>query len=218
VLIDLGTAVAIRTLGILSHNISYAGTIRIRGFTGSDYATGVQGDTGTVYAYPQTLGVTKASKYPNNWLSCFTADVTARYWKIEIVDTTNAAGYIELGRVWLGEASVVASPVDYGASLIYESLDIKEESLGGVVWGNKRGSRRVFNGAMTNILDTSKSDMLLMQKELGTTSELLFVMNDSADATTMLMESFPAINREISALTFAYFNSNELPLSFQEIV
>lgn len=220
ILIDLGaTARAIRCVAALAHNISSAGTIRARGYSDSGYTTLVSGaDTTAVTAWPSSFTAADVSDYPKNWIYCFTTAKTARYWKIEISDTSNPDSYIELGRLWLGEAFEPAVSVVYGASLGYESRDLLEESLGGIVWGEKRTPRRTTSISFPNISNTEKQRALIMQKTLGTTGELLWVMNSAAAATDMLLEAFPATVRAASPLSYPYYNNNEMPLELQEIV
>lgn len=221
VLVDLGaTARAIRCIGVLSHNISYAGTIRARGYSDSGYTTLVTGaDTGTVNVWPQSgFTATDAAQYPNNWIYAFTSSKTARYWKIEITDTANSAGYIELGRLWLGEAWEPAVGISYGATLGYEPRDVVEESLGGVRWAERRTPRRVGNFAFDVLTDAEKRQAIIMQKTLGMAGEMLVIMNSAADAVSMLLEAFPATNKQVSPVTYAAYNVNQMPIEVLEVV
>lgn len=220
--IDLGaTARAIRCIAALAHTISYAGTIRARGYSDSGYTTLVSGaDTGTVYAWPQSgFTAADAAQYPTNWIYCFSTSKTARYWKIEIVDTANSAGYIELGGLWLGEAAFEpAVGIQYGSSLFYESRDLVQDSIGGVIWGEKRSARRSTTISFPNITATERNKALIMQKTLGKTDQLLFVMDSLDSAQDMLLQAFPATIRQASPLTYPYFNNHEMPLELQEII
>ena len=116
-------ATSIRLISLCAHNITVAGTIRVRGFSDSGYTTMVTGaNSGTLTAWPAGFCASNVSDYSKNWTYCFSISKTARYWKIEIVDTLNAAGYIELGRC----------------------------RLGGVTWANVRTAKRVLPGSFVN--------------------------------------------------------------------
>jgi hypothetical protein len=214
--ITLSAANAIKVLSVLSHNLTYAGTIQVQGFTDSGRTVKVA-DSGVQYAFPQTLGSTKAAKYPKNWVYCLTTPVTAQYWRLIINDTAPNT-YIEMGRVWLSPDFNLISMIEYGASLGFMSRDIKTESIGGIFWGTKQQSRRSFSGSVTNLTSAVKQDVLIMQKELGTVSEFMWVFNPLSSSTDMMLESFPAMFTEISPIAYAGFNSNDLPLSVQEII
>lgn len=220
ILSDLGTAKPVRVVGALGHNISFAGTIRIRGYSDSGYTTLVTGaDTGTVFVWPQTMTAAECAEYPNNWISTFSSDKTARYWKTEIVDTGNSAGYIELGRRWLGAATFTpAVSMSYGASLGYEPRDISDESLGGVMWGEKRAGRRVCAFSFGNLSNAEKQKSIIMQKVLGSIGETLWIMDSNDTAQDMLLQAFPATIRKANPLTCPYYNNYEMPMEVLEII
>lgn len=219
--LDMGaTARAIRVVAVLGHNISFAGTIQARGYSDSGYTTLVSGaDSTACYAYPQSLTAEKAADYPNHWIFCFPSDKTARYWEIQITDTANAAGYIELGRLWIGEA-VLAPQVGivYGATLGYESRDVVTESLGGAFWGESKTPRRVATVQFSQLASADKRAALIMQKNLGKLGELLYVMDTEAAAIDIMLESFPATMREVNPILYPYVESFELPVQLLEII
>lgn len=220
ILVDLGAAKVIRCLALLSHTISYAGTIRARGFSDSGYTTMVAGaDTGTVYAYDQTLGFAKAADYPDHWIYAFSAGKTARYWKFEITDTTNAAGWVEVGRAWLGEGTLAPLvSIAYGTSLGYECRDVVTESLGGAIWGDSREPRRVVAGTFEALTGAESQTALIMQKTLGKIGELLFILDSANSAIDMMLQSFPATMRSVNPLQYPYFQYSSNSIEFVEIL
>lgn len=222
ILVDIGsTARAIRVISLIAHNISFAGTVRARGFSDNGYTTLVSGaDTGTQYAWPQSgFTAEDATEYPATWTYVFSSSKTARYWKIEITDSTNAAGYIELGRLWIGESRLEPSTgISYGAALGYESRDVIEESLGGVRWAEKRTPRRVASVSFEALNTAEKQKALIMQKTLTMADELLFVMNGLDDAQNMLLQAFPSTIQQVSPLKYPYYDAHELPLELLEVV
>lgn len=219
--VDLGAyGYLTRCIAILSHNISFAGTVRARGYSDSGYSTLVTGaDTGTQYAYPQTLTATQAAKYPDHWIYCLSASVNARYWEIEIVDTANANGWVEFGRLWLGEATLApAVSIAYNATLGYKNRDIVSESAGGAKWGQKRKASRIIAGTFENLTGLEKQAALIMQDELGLLGELLFVMNSDDTAIDMLTQAFPATMNKIDPLKYPYFGATSASVEFVEIL
>ena len=96
--INHGGAVTARVL--VRHNLSSAATVRwMRGTTagGSDVA-----DTGSVAAWAFTPRAYDGAVYDVPLLQ--TEQTSAQYDEIEITDTGNAAGYVEIGRVFVGPA------------------------------------------------------------------------------------------------------------------
>lgn len=220
ILIDAGAAITVRCLALIAHNFSYAATVRVRGFTDSGYTLLVSGsDTGTVSAVPQTITSTEAIDCPKNWISCYATDKSARYWKVEITDTANAAGYIEVGRCWLGEATIAPTiGPDYGASVKYEPRDVMVESFGGVAWGNANAARRISTMSFPVLSATEKFKVLLAQKALGKIGECLWVMNYLADARDMVMDSYLASIEEASPIEFPYYGNHETGFTIKEVL
>jgi hypothetical protein len=217
--VDIGGALNIRVMSLCAHNISAAGTIRARGYSDAGYTTMVTGaDTGTVTAWPAGFTAQNVLDYPKNWTFVFSSYKTARYWKFEITDTGNAAGYIEVGRCWIGEAWEPATGVSYGMSLGYESRDVIEESLGGVPWGEKRTPRRSLIAKFETLTTAEKRQALILQKVLTETDEAFWVSNGVASAEDILLEAFPCFMRKPSPLTYPYYNNHELSISIIERV
>ncbi len=221
VIADLGaTPRAVSCLAILSHNISFAGSIRAQGYSNSACTALVPGaDSGIMYAYPQTLTAEMAQQYPDNWIFAFATPKTARYWKFTIVDTGNLNGWIEFGRLWIGEGTLApATSISYGSSLVYESRDVVVESLGGNMLGVSKTPRRVATVTFETLVGTEKQQALLMQKTLGKLGELLYVMNSAAQPIDMIMESFLATMRTTDPLAYPFFGVTSQPLELVEII
>lgn len=205
-------------ISLCAHNISASGTIRVRGFSDAGYTTVVT-DTGTVNAWPVGFTAQNVSDYPKNWTFCFPAAIPAQYWKVEIIDTGNAAGYVEIGRCWFGNATFTpATGVSYGMTNGYTSRDVIEESLGGVSWGEKRVPRRALVAKFDVLTTAEKRQAIMLQKVLTETSEAFWISNALASADDMLLEAFPCFLSKPSALTYPYYNNYELPISIIERV
>lgn len=212
-------AINVDVIHIPNHNISLAGTIRVRGYSNSGLTTLVY-DTGTQYVWPQTFTATMVTEWPNNWTFVLPTRQTARYWKVEIVDTTNPAGFILLGRCVLGTISLNPNVgIPEGAELGYESRTTVVESLGGVPWYNRMAlPRRCFIGTFPRLTATEKQKALIMQKTMDTSGELLFVRNKNDNATDMLLNAFLCVPRKVSPLSLAYLSASEMAVEFAENV
>lgn len=221
ILVDLGSAKAIRCLGVLSHNIQYTGTVRVRGYSDSGYTTLVTGaDTTATYVWPQTLTEEQCADYPDSWIYCFSSSKTARYWKVEITDTTNVQGFIELGRLFIGEVYLAPDvTLSYGVGMVYESRDNIIETIGGAIYSDSKQSRRIETGSFEALNTTSDSNKaLIMQKILGKSGELLYIRDSSYSPEQMILYSFLATMRSVSPVVAAMYGANTLPIEFVEIL
>jgi len=205
----------VRVIGILGHNITLAGTIRVRGYSDAGLTTLVC-DTGIQYAWPQTFSAVDVAVWPNNWIWPLPAVVTAKYWEIEIVDTANPAGVIRIGRCWLGPAFEPLYGVTYGAELGYESFSTTTRSLGGVPWHNRKTPLRGGTISFPALTKDEEDIVIIMQKTLDTTGEILFVLSKTAPVQKMLLRAFPCTPRSLSKIRMANLNASEYPMDLLE--
>jgi hypothetical protein len=195
--IDLGnTSTIVSIIGLVRHNFSTAATYRITGGTtpgGSDIF-----DTGTLAVWPPIYLPGDLEWEMNNWwtgivdpavaalypvnLWVFTGGMTlARYWTVIIVDTTNTAGYVQIGRLWMGQSWQPQRSFAWNATLGWEARSIEEQSLGGVLYFDQRPSARIFDlqmNAMTNV--DGFGNALDMQRIVRNDGEIV-VIPDSDD-------------------------------------
>jgi len=214
--IDLGATKDIRVLALCRHNISAAGTIRATGYDDAGMTTLIA-DTGAILAWPETFTAKQTARYPNNWTYIFTDAVTVRYWQIEIIDTTNAAGYIELGRCWLGETEFEGD-ISFGYSNGFASFDTVDRSLGGVQSGNKRTPQRALNAAFNYLTAEERREIIVLQKVLTETDEAYWITDVTDAAPDMLIDAFPCFLSKPSPVVSASFNINQMPISILERV
>jgi len=212
---DMGSAQDAKILALLGHNISLAGTIRVRFYSDAGPTTLVY-DTGILYVWPQTFGAAELAAYPHNWILPLPNVVTARYRKWEITDTANAAGYVELGRGWQGPAWQPDYGIVYSGELGYEQRATVTESLGGVPWTDQRSPRRAGTITFPFLTAVERRTAMLLQKTVGNSGEVLYVENQAHQAEDLLLFAFPATLRQLSPIRQAGFNSNEMPLGLVE--
>lgn len=212
---DLGAAMDVKVLALLGHNIGLAGTVRVRAYSDAGLTTLVH-DTGTLYAWPQTFGAAELAAYPNQWILPLADIVTARYWKWEIVDTANPAGYVEVGRSWLGPAWQPTEGVSYGDDIGYEPRAEVTESLGGTQWSDGKAPRRAGSISFPGLSDDERRTAMLFQKTIGNSGEILYVEDVNHTDQDLLLFAFPATVRQMSRIRMAMFNRNEMPMEIME--
>ena len=125
---------------------------------------------------------------------------TARYWRVEIDDTANPDGYVELGRLFLAHGYMPSGYFVEGAALGHETSSTRTETDGGAWFHNERPVRRQFHGTLGKIdLDEALARPYDAQRLLGTSTQFFFVF-DAADTHHLHRRAFPATLRELSPL------------------
>ncbi len=111
---------SIGVLALVNHNMTTNATWRVRAYYDAGFTTVVY-DSGIVDVYPAFASSLELEWEDNNFWSgkpleenieglTQTAidvfggqDVSAQYWRVELFDSSNAAGFISLGRVFIGQ-------------------------------------------------------------------------------------------------------------------
>lgn len=151
-MIDLGVNRSINAMGIFAHNISASGRWRFKLATDAAFTNIVLQTSWTEVwpvAYPEgTLafedehwltGKPAAEELggdypPALYLSAEAQIYAGRYLLIEIDDTANPDGYVDLGRLFVCNAHQFSINMAYGAGFSFESPVQELESLGGTIF------------------------------------------------------------------------------------
>jgi hypothetical protein len=88
---NFGAAAAVRALALVGHNFTSGATVKI------------QANATDVWTSP-SIDVTLAYNAAN-LVYLWSSDQSFQYWRITIVDASNPAGYLEVGRVFLGQTA-----------------------------------------------------------------------------------------------------------------
>ncbi len=70
--------------------------------------------------------------------------ITARYWRLLLIDPGNPDGYLQIGRIFLGLYDEYARNVGYGWGFSYEDDSAVSRSVGGQPWTDRRQPYRVL--------------------------------------------------------------------------
>lgn len=176
--VDLGASRAIRAPCITHTNISSAGQYKITWY--SDAYTTEVGNTGwaTVPGYPSDdpdlMGV--------SIFHVFDAAVTARYWKIEFDDASNADGYIEVGRCYMGDTW--EPPYNFGESNddTMTANTNRQDALGGTGYFTRRRPVRSFSFTFSRLPD-SELPTLRRVRRIANMNKQVVVIPDPDDET-----------------------------------
>jgi len=206
--IDLGGAKAVQAFGAIRTNISASGaSYRLRGSTVSNFATSVY-DSGTVSANAQTpdliIGLPSA--------------INARYWRLEITDTANAAGYVQIGRLFIGPALAPADNYSKGAELGYQSRTGVQQSLGGVDHFDIRAGRRLFAFALDWLTEAEAHDQALELQRICDVHGEVLLIRDPSDTTYNQQRHFLGRLQQLSPLKNPYLTIHQAGFEVLEIV
>ncbi len=194
--IDLGaTTVVLRMIGVMGHNLTQDATYRL---TGGDSPGATQYDSGWQAVWPAVYGLwdrefedpdwysgkisaAEASAYPIKALLDLGLNYTYRYWRVEFLDTGNAAGYIELARFWFGPAWQPTINYDWGSALGWQSRDRAIEVRSGARIIERMKARRAWRLSLHELSDQEAfGRALAMNLMIGTEGEIV-VIPDPAD-------------------------------------
>ena len=212
---DLGTPRAINCLALVVHNLSASAKVRITGANNSAF-TAPEYQSAWIDAWPAGIIPLSALEWEddNFWLGTMTPEARAgynspflhilptaqylRYWKVEINDTTNPAGYIHIGRLFMGVGWQPKYNMSYGASLGYEDPTEVATSLSGAEYFDVRGKYRIHRFELGFLSGAEVHQQILeMQRIAGTSAEVL-VVPDPADTSTLVQRSFVGRLKSIS--------------------
>jgi hypothetical protein len=234
--IDVDLAVAtksVRLVALARHNCSLAATYRITAGTtsgGSDLY-----DSGTLDVWPAVylpedleweddnfwtgqITAEEAEGYPISLVHDCGENIRARYWRVQITDTANAAGYVELSRLWLGAIWQPAISFSEGVRFGWESRSVAEYSLGGVKFSEERPPARILGMALEHLSDAEALGQVLdAQRRLGTTGQL-WVVPDADDAARRFKRDFLATMRKYDPIAAHASGWNSTAIELEEVL
>ncbi len=233
--IDLGVERFIRALALVNHNISLDGLIRIRASTVSNFASTVY-DSGwhdvwpTVYAFGEVAwgeinfwdgqySDEERAGYTAAYAHILTSAAQARYWRVEIDDTANADGYIEIGRLFIGDGWQPTYNMSYrGAGIGWETGTEAQLARSGAEYFDRRTPHRIVRF----ILDwMSEDDGMSRASELfrraGVDQEVFYAF-DPSDTVHALRRQFLGRLRTLSQIEFPYYSTTSAGFEIKELL
>lgn len=205
-------------VGLCSHNLSLAATVRIRASNSSSFASTLY-DSGTIAAFP--AGVTAASRDGLRWnyFHKLTTATAATYWRVEIVDAANPDGYVSVGRLFAGTGVWQPSiNMNAGAGLGFESNAEVMKALSGAEWITDVEAHRVLRFG----LQLPESEMLdsgfdLQRVAAGARREVVAVW-DPSDGVHYVRRSLFGRLRTLSAIEAPYYATSKTAFEIKELL
>ena len=222
----------VSTLGVIAHNLTVSATWRYRVYSDSAYTTLVY-DSGTLNVWPSSPYGTyewedvhfwdllptdeEIAYYTKNIIYVVPQIVAAQYYQIEFFDSTNTNGYVELGRIFVGQTYQPVLNMNLGASIGYESPTIIDTAMSGAEFFDRRESFRVANFTLDHL---TYSESILnndIMKISGTDLEVLYIW-DSADELNLQRRSFLGRLRALSPISQPYNTRYQTTYEIKELL
>lgn len=239
--IDFGRSWPVRLFSFMAHNFTVSARIKIEASDNADLSAPVLNKS--YDAYPSLVGSdwdidTLSWENDNYWLGSYTAEDTegqtpiasilfsqnavARYWRVTIYDPSNAAGFVQIGRLFLGDAFLVPTynPA-LGLDLGYEDATGVDTALNGAEFFDPREPIRVMRFQLQYLDDVEGySRALELTRRAGIWKEV-FVIADPDDAVYAMQRNFPARLRQLNPLETVMYgydnNYHSMAMELKEI-
>lgn len=208
--------------GVIATNVNYVALVPAITLAeqGNVYLGGVQVDPESApLEYVRTdsaIGGADTTGMNAGFLHVASAPQIARYWVVEIDDTTNAAGYVDVSRLILAGGLQSTINVSYGLKFGLETETERGVTDGGAALYSERPERRLVTGTIENLPESESLQLFYeMQRREGLGRQIMFVY-DPSDVYHVHRRSFLSVLRELSPLERAMLGRDNVPLSFVE--
>lgn len=214
--IDLQASRIIGVVALVVHNLSVGAKVRVLAAQNASF-TGPTYDSGQIDAWPYgvipqdlleweddnfwlaTLTQEQRAGFQSPFIHRLTSVVNARYWRVEIYDANNPAGYIQIGRLFMARGWTPSINYIYGAGLGYQDPTPVETSLSGAEYFDIRSKYRVMTFDLEYISDSEAYGYALeLQRLAGVSGEVLVMPDGGSDVGQQPLRSFVGRLRQIA--------------------
>lgn len=155
--------------------------------------------------------------YPRHlWISLDTALITGAI-RLEFDDATNAAGYFDLGGLWLARTWSPDFNFERGRELALDARDQKDEAPSGREFSEERIPRRRLTVSWSRLQDDEARRFFDAAARARSTRTIIFAP-DISDPKSALREAFPATFGSLPGAAFTYAGLNRSSATFREII
>jgi hypothetical protein len=229
------TSQLVKLLVLCNHNISLDGSYRIKASDDSGFSTLLY-DSGVVKVWEPFYPTSELAWEDENWftgqprfgdVTGYTWNLThilpysvkAKYWSIEVFDSTNPAGFITIGRLVISRLFQPIYNMSWDASIKYETTtDVTQNPYSGrEFFAPVEGARNV-KLTLDWLSDAEAVGRVLdMQRILGVHGEVFFIW-DPSDARFRTQRSFLARMQALNEIDAAFIEANKCGFDLKELI
>jgi hypothetical protein len=232
--INLGAVKNIRIVNLTNHNLSSYAKFRVTASNSASFATLIY-DSGWQAVWPVVYPYGTLEWEDDNWWSMqytseqmagYTTALThilplnrlAQYWRIELNDTNNAAGYIQAGRLFIGSAWQPAKNFSYGNSIGWETKTVVDEVISGAEFFDPRTPYRVAKISLDWLsMDEALAQAFELTRRAGIDQEVMYI-HDPDDTIHALRRQFLARARVLNPIENPYHAIGKQAFEFKELL
>lgn len=159
---DLGSAVALKCISILGHNLTTSATITLSGNSSDSWASP-----------PFTTTITAVTR---DIVHYFT-ESTYQYWQLAISDAS--LSYIEIGRVFMGSYLQVTKPFINEYTEDYDENTVQNYSRGGQVYASKGVKIRQYQLTFPYFANAMVQSFKTMLDDVGAHTSLIADLDEN---------------------------------------
>lgn len=227
----------ISVIALAGHNFSTSATIQIKIYDEAAMTTLLY-DSGVVNVWPSIYESTDLEwEYDNFWLGTvndldrdnftplFThfvnieATPIAKYMTVEMFDTTNSDGYVEIGRLFFGDAWQPTLNASLGLQFGYSTSTGVESTLDDTEYFDRRTPKRSVNFNLDHlVVNEAFGRVFDIQRQQGIDGEILFAYTKQ-DVLYSYERRFLGRLSQLDAIAEPYVDTrHQVPLSIIEII
>lgn len=230
----LDQARGVRLLALVRHNLTLAATFRLRLFSDAARTTQIY-DSGVTNVWPAVYPTETLEWEDDNWWtgSYTTAELTGQQWvrpiwlgrlyvarafELEIADTANPAGYVEIGLLEVAQGWQTTVNMAYGYQEGWRFRSVGVEALGGGMYFDRRDKPRVARGEVNYLpRDEAMARYFEMLRQQDLTDPLLwFPFPDETIHWLRTVWLARLVDPGLMAITV--FDRNTVPFALEEIL
>lgn len=196
----------VNVVAIAGHNFTTQATFRVRLYSEASLTTLIY-DSGYVNVWPALYSTNELEWEYNNWWEGTITDTDRQNYtplafnintglylalgmRVDIKDTSNPYGYLEFGRVFIGESFQPSINMQYGASISHEISTSTELTLSNNEYFDVRTPRRTASFQLAALDKTEAvAKTYTMQRQQGIHGEIFFSYD-------------PDVSQEMYVITF----------------
>jgi hypothetical protein len=227
--VDIGAVKPLRAFALANHNLSASATWRVTLGTAAGasdvYDSGFSnvwrmafGDLVEWESVTWWTGTAGDEYLRSPYAAMCVADDTysARYVTIEINDTANVDGYVQIGRMFAGGALQPTYNASYGLQDGVKDLSSTDSAESGALWGTERRRMRYTSLVLGYVTPDEASYVHEMQRLLGTLGEVLYIPYP-ADMGQSQRYGYLGRLSELSAIEYPHYRIRSLPIKIEEL-